>query len=508
MKRIALLALLVLVSMVSGVFAQDAELTLTPLGTYATGIIDDGGAEIVTYIPESQQLVVVNSGEGSQLDFINISDPSAPTLVMSVDMTVYGGGANSVDYKNGIVAAGVEAEDTQAPGVVVFLSAEGEELAVVEVGALPDMVVFTPDGSKLLVAGEGEPSSDYTNDPEGTIAIIDVATFEANLITFGDVTPAEGVRVFGPNATAAQDFEPEYIAVSPDGTVAAVTLQENNAVAIVDVVAGTLVDVIPLGYKDHSLEANALDANDEDGAINIQAWPVMGMYLPDGIAAYEVDGEVYFITANEGDARDYDAFAEESRLEDVTLDPEAFPNAAELQAGDQLARLNVTTTQGDTDGDGDFDVLYNYGGRSFTVWNSAGELVYDSGSSIETITAELAPELFNSEGTADGFDSRSDNKGPEPETVVIGTVNDVPYAFVALERISGIIVYNISDPAAPTFAGYVSNTIADGVMEEGTAGDIAPEGLKFIPATDSPTGNALLAVANEVSGTTTVYEIQ
>ena len=243
--------------------------------------------------------------------------------------------------------------------------------------------------------------------------------------------------------------------------------------------------------------SNGLDASDKDG-IDIGNQPVYGLYQPDAIAAYEVDGAVYYVTANEGDARD-----EDERLEDLELDPDAFPNAEELKAEDELGRLEVSTIDGDIDGDGDYDRLVSYGGRSFSIRDANGNLVFDSGDAFAQITAEQVPELFNSNGTIDSFDSRSDAKGAEPEGVVIGEIEDKFYAFVGLERTGGIMVYDISDPAAPEFIQYV-NPIDE---ETKDALDLAPEDLQFISAEDSPNGEPLLTVSNEVSGTVSIYQI-
>jgi DNA-binding beta-propeller fold protein YncE len=369
------------------------------------------------------------------------------------------------------------------------------------------MVGFTPDGSKAIVANEGEPSDEYDIDPLGSVTIINVETFEGNTLTFEDVEIPEGVRVFGPNATPAQDLEPEYVAVSPDGSTAYVSIQENNAIAIVDMEAEVISAVVPLGFKDYSLEENAIDASNEDGMINIQPWPIFGMYQPDTLATFEIGGETFVVTANEGDARDYDGFSEEARVADVTLDPEAFPNAEELQAADQLGRINMTTTLGDTDGDGDYDELYVYGGRSFSILDAEGNMIYDSANDFEVITAELATSYFNSNGFNDDFDGRSDDKGAEPEAAATGVIGDQTYAFIGLERTGGVMVYNVSDPTAPVFVTYVASNIPEGNPEELTAGDQAPEGMVFISAEQSPTGNPLLVVSFEVSGTVTIFEI-
>lgn len=776
-------------------------ITLTPLTTVTVGEGDNQVAEIVAYDATTQRFFVTNS-DAQQVEILDGSDPANLTLIGRLN---FAAGVNSVTAKNGLIAVAVENVNPQEAGTVVFFDAavdpttSPQPLATVTVGAMPDMVTFTPDGTKVLVANEGEPSEDYSVDPEGSVSIIEVNRSEGGInptVTnvsfagFNDQREAlieSGVKISAPGATVAQDLEPEYIAVSPDGSQAFITLQENNAIAILDIVSATITNIVPLGAKDYSdglaaeapfsslvvfgdslsdtgnlfeltggtyppsppyfngrfsngpiwidylttslgltaadvnnfavggaqtgegnvenivgridtdlpglqnqieefttqvgiadpdalyffwagandflilpedpqavqaaitnavtnintavanlattgaenivvsnlpslgltplsrvlqtseqaqqltqaynqalaaslisleqniqaqnpefdlvlvdlfsefqkietnpaafglsnitdpfsLEAVAvtqpnlvglfpepsvqadeyaffdlvhpttaiheylskvflesvigttLDPSDEDGGINLGNAPVFGLLQPDGISAFEIAGQTYYVIANEGDARDYDGFREEVRVADVILDPIAFPNAAELQLDENLGRLRITNALGDTDGDGDFDELYAYGGRSFSILNSNGEIIFDSGDDFERITATLVPELFNSNGTLDTFDERSDDKGPEPESVVTGQIGDRVFAFIGLERTGGIMVYEITNPTDAEFVQYINNT-----------GDISPEGLEFISAANSPTGQPLLAVANEVSGTTTLYDIQ
>ncbi|MGF1590349.1 MAG: choice-of-anchor I family protein [Pleurocapsa sp.] len=506
-------------------------ITLEAIATYETGIFGEGAAEIVEYDPQSQQLFVANANNAA-VDILDISDPTNIVALESIDVSSYGAVANSVDVFDGVVAVTIENEDAQAPGQVAFFDTDGKFLNAVEVGALPDMLAFTPDGQKVLVANEGEPNDDYTLDPEGSVSIIDVAGGVADL-TQDNVTTADftafneqeavltesGVRIFGPDATVAQDLEPEYITVSEDSTTAWVALQENNALGVLDIGTGEITDILPLGFKDHSLPGNGIDASDEDGAINIANWPVKGIYQPDAIASYEVNGETYIITANEGDARDYDGYSEEERVADLTLDSTAFPNAEALQDEAALGRLIVTTANGDSDGDGEFEELYVFGGRSFAIWDTSGNLVYDSGDDFEQITAEILPENFNSNNTENNsFDRRSDNKGPEPEGVTIGEIDGRTYAFVGFERVGGVITYDVTDPHNPVFVDYINNrdfsvefdpeAAEAGESDAWTAaGDLGVEGVIFVSAEDSPNGNPLLVTANEVSGTTTIFEI-
>lgn len=503
-------------------------IAIAPIGTYQTGVFDEGAAEIVTHDPVDQKLYITNALSNT-VDVLDISDPTTPTLDETIDLSPYGAGVNSAAFysygpnpEDGILAVAVEADPAQDPGTVVFFDRTGSEVETVTVGALPDMLTFTPNGERVLVANEGEPNDEYTVDPEGTVSIIDVSggvgSASVTQVTFTDFNAGgareddlpEGVRIFGPGATVAQDLEPEYIAVSPDSSTAFVTLQENNAVAIIDVAAGSVDAIVALGYKDHSVAGKGLDASDRDDTINIANWPLRGLYQPDAIAAYEADSSVYLVTANEGDSRDYDAFSEEARVEDLTLDETAFPNASELATDTAIGRTLVTSATGDIDDDGAFEELYSFGARSFSIWNgTTGALVFDSADQFEQITAAVYPADFNSTNDENGsFDSRSDAKGPEPEGVTVGTIDDRTYAFVGLERIGGVMVYDISDPAAPTFVQYVNNRDFSGDAEAGTAGDLGPEGLIFISADDSPTDAPLLVVTNEVSGSTTIYAIR
>jgi hypothetical protein len=494
---------------------EESTAFLTQLGTYATGILEASGAEIVAYDPDSQRIFSTNAANNT-LDILNASDPTNLSLILSVSMSEYGAGINSVAVKNGLVAAAIEAEETDGKGQIVFLDTDGLVIAAVEAGVLPDMVTFTPDGSKALSANEGEPNDDYTIDPEGSITIVDLSRGVENLtqdnvtqVTFERFNDAEidpAIRIFGPNATVAQDLEPEYIAVSSDSSTAYVSLQENNALAVVDIAAAEVTALVALGFKDHSIDGAGLDASDSDGGINIRPWPVLGMVQPDTIAAYAVDGATYVVSANEGDARAYAGFDEETRVADLTLDPDVYPNAEELQAEENLGRLRTTTATGDSDGDGDVEQIYSYGARSFTIWDSAGSLVWDSGDQFEQIVAQRIPDFFNAQGGGD-FDSRSDDKGGEPEALTLGVIDGRTYAFVGLERQSAIFVYDITDPQAPSFVDLVTNWNPEGSMEDGSAGDVSPEGMVFIPAEDSPNGQPLLVVANEFSGTVTIWTI-
>jgi len=254
---------------------------------------------------------------------------------------------------------------------------------------------------------------------------------------------------------------------------------------------------------------NGLDPSDRDGVTRIARWPLLSFYQPDGIVAYETQGRRFLLTANEGDARNYECFSEEVRLKELKLNPAYFPSAEALQADENLGRLKITTANGDDDDNGLYEKIYGFGGRSFSVWTAGGQLLWDSGDDFERITAARLPTAFNSNNNANNtYDRRSDDNGPEPEDVTLGEIDGRTYAFIGLERVGGVVVYDVTDPYAPVFVRYVTQRDFSGDAAAGAAGDLGPEGLLFIEGRDSPTGRPLLVVANEISGTTTIYEVR
>lgn len=553
-------------------------ISLSVLGSYDAGVFDGSAAEITAYDPASKRIFVVNAKKG-MLDVLDASNPAQPKHIKELSTRDYlaDSEVNSVAVSHGIVAVAVQAKVKTDPGIVVLFDAQSLQfISQAPVGALPDMLVFSPDGQTLLVANEGEPNEDYSIDPEGSVSIIDLKDKSKPVVSTADFKAwnsqkeqlqKAGVRIFGPSATVAQDMEPEYITISDDGRTAWVALQENNAIATIDVMARKVTEILPLGFKDHGLKENALDVSDKDDKINISAWSgLKGMYQPDAIVQYQVKGQRYIVTANEGDAREWlkdeDAYfagdlskgyAEEIRMKHLfkdkgfdakgnypahlqniapgvkgaRLDPVAFAycGATKTSAGkcrddENLGRLTISWTMGyekdakgnavlDADGYLTYKNIYAYGGRSFSIWSDKGQLVWDSGSEFESKIAALFPDHFNSNHTELKFDDRSDNKGPEPEGIALGKMGDKTYAFIGLERMSGIMVYDISQPQKPEFVEYLNtrDLSASKAKDAKVQNDLGPEGLAFVSAKDSPNGKAMLIVGSEVSGTTTLYQI-
>lgn len=336
---------------------------------------------------------------------------------------------------------------------------------------------------------------------EGDVRELDQRSVRtANFKSFNRDNIDPEIRIFGKNASVAQDLEPEYITITDDSKTAWVSLQENNALAKINIEQGRVLKLYALGYQDHSKTNNALDASDKDNTINIRAWPVKGIYQPDSIANYTVAGKTYIVTANEGDARNYAGHSEVRRIADLALDENLMLKG--IKRIEQLGRLKVSNIAADSDGNGRIDTLYSFGSRSFSIWNQEGVQVYDSASEFARITARDYPLLFNK------GDKRSDDKGSEPEALTLGKIGHSIYAFIGLERTGGIMVYNITKPEDAFFVDYI-NTIDPQLKPSApNAGDIAPEGLAFVNAKDSPTGKPFLISANEVSGTVSIYQIE
>ena len=414
-----------------------------------------GDAEIVDFDSTTNTLWVTGA---SGIDVLSLSTGGLQT---HLDLSSFGS-VNSVSIFHGLAAVAVAAPTITDPGTVRFYNTTTFAVdGVVNVGALPDMVTFTADGARVLVANEGEAKDGV--DPLGSVSIIDVATRNAASPTvatagFGGVSLPAGVR-----STTLADIEPEYIAVAPDGHTAFVALQEANAIATLDLNTNSFTSVAALGTKDFSQPGNAIDPNDRDGSIALRSVNARGLYQPDGIASYAANGQTYIVSANEGDAR-----ADES--------DEA--RAGTLGVSGDLARLTLSTL------DSSASDLVAFGARSFSIWDANGNPVFDSGNQLEM--EAIARGIYD--------DGRSDNKGVEPEGVSLMEIAGRTIAFIGLERTtrSAIAMYDVTDPANASFIDMIVGT-----------SDVAPEGLKAFAV-----GSELfLAVSNEQSATTTLYAL-
>ena len=559
------------------------------VGRFSAGgseIAGKSAAEIVQFHQASSSAFAVNSAN-NQIEVINLSslpttEVGAPitdtslsstafTLLDEVDValgnnlteTISLGAANSIAIYQDILAIAIEAAEKTDNGAVLFYQLDnqgaGTFIKAVKVGALPDMVTFSPDGNKVLVANEGEPNSDYSVDPQGSISVVEITDsipadissiinlstdiiFSSDLLDTEDydtdtkrinLLKAKGLKLAGPiGTTLAQSLEPEYITVSDDSKTAFVSLQENNSVGIINLENNT-IEIKPLGFK--SWDEFQLDYTNKDEVASFEhVENLFGMYQPDTITSYQWKGATFVLTANEGDSRDYDGYSEEVRVKDI-IDPDevnktlstqlqAFYDASGGKNG--LGRLKVTTALGDEDNDGVYEALYAYGARSFSIWDQNINLVYDSGDDFGKISASILGDDFNSTHSENKGDNRSDDKGGEPEAIAVGKIADRTYGFIASERSGDLFIYDISNPFNVSFAAYYNNRdftvdfeLDDDLdnpcdASEGmncdmieNAGDLGPESIKFVNSEQSPNGMPLLIIGNEVSGTVTVYQV-
>ena len=499
---------------VKGYYDATGSLQLELTGRYNSGAMnaDGGSLEIVAYNPANGYAYAVSGVKGTLIAVDlngSLDGDKAVTLTGTeydvkelVDGFEYGDMTSvAVSPDRSRLAVAMQAENYADNGVVALFacSTDGslELLSVVSVGVQPDMLTFADNGT-ILTADEGEPREGAAaEDPKGSVTIITIdgtGDMNANSVFFDkfDAKRAEltsaGVLVQKDRQPSA-DFEPEYIAVA--GNTEYISLQEANAIAVLNISSGEFTNVYPLGFQNFGETKIDLEKN---GTIELKNYEnVYGIKMPDGISAAVIGGKTYVFTANEGDSRaDWPGLDNEyedktSPTGNVTLDSKV-----------------VWFNAGMWDGlDSDKD--YIFGGRSFSIYEAAADglkLVFDSGSEFEEVTAEKLPDYFNASNDKTSPDNRSGKKGPEPESVVTGTVGKKTYAFIAIERIGGVMVYDITDPANAAFVNYINSREFDDAIK----GDVSPEGLCFVPASDSKSGNALLLTACEVSGTLTVYD--
>ena len=559
------------------------------VGRFSAGGSDIAGksaAEIVQFHQGSNSAFAVNSAT-NQIEVINLTnlpttqvgnavtdtslssiaftflDEVEVALINNQVETITLGAANSIAIFEDTIAIAVEAADKTQNGAVLFYQLDnqgvGTFIKAVKVGALPDMVTFSPDGKKVLVANEGEPNNDYSVDPEGSVSIIDFTdeipadisstinlstniTFSSDLLDDEDfdtdakraeLLKTAGLKLAGPvGTTLAQSLEPEYITVSEDSKTAFVSLQENNAIGVINLETNT-IEIKPLGFKNWNNFQIDFTNKDEIASFQ-QVNGLYGMYQPDTISSFQWQGATFVLTANEGDSRDYDGYSEEVRVKDI-IDPDELNKtlSTELQAiydasggKNGLGRLKVTTALGDDDNDGEYEALYTYGARSFSIWDQNINLVFDSGDDFGKISASVLGNNFNSTHTENKGDNRSDDKGGEPEAIAVGKIGDNTYGFIASERSGDLFVYDISNPFNVSFSAYYNNrdfTVdyeldddLDNPCDESegmdcsmieNAGDLGPESIKFVSSKQSPNGMPLLIIGNEVSGSVTVYQV-
>lgn len=562
-----------------------ASLSFSLVGSHESGSeFATSSAEIVSYDKTTDRLYVVNA-QMQSIDVLEFNDQGQPVKQGVIDLTsaeakagMTFGATNSVVAKNGLVAIAVENSNKQGSGVIALYNSQ--DLSFVNVyaaGALPDMVTMTENGLTIVAANEGEPSGDYSNDPEGSVTVIDISAGTADnqaivtQITF-EAFNADGqrhnelndVRLPAPHgASVAQDLEPEYIAITSDNK-AVVSLQENNAFATINLSNNTIESIKGLGTKSWASVADGgqgyeLDLTNKDSVFTTSSYPqLVGYYMPDSIAAFTIDGSDYVISANEGDGREYIyettqqacetashewdgddysvggddentddyqnetddciSYTDEGRGKDLNVHADhPLMNASVYGDGiitnkNAIGGIKVLMDNETIDAGQD---VATFGARSFSIWNASGEQVFDSGSQLSDIANTSSH--FNTSNDAQENDNRSDDKGVEPEAVEVAVINGATIGFIGLERHGGVAAYDLSVPTAPVFLDYINNrdftadvctqVDEDGECDNGVynsaAGDLGPESIEYF----TRDGKHFIAVGNEVSGTTTIFDL-
>lgn len=505
-----------------GFFNNEASIKAELIARYNAGAFsaEGGSAEITAYNYKNGFAYSVNGVKGT-LDCVNLNglsnsdtvnelagaEISVARLVEDRDSGfVYGDMTSvSVSPDGSKLAVAIQDEDYTKQGrAVLFECASDGSLSYIGMaltGIQPDMVTFNEDGSLILTADEGEPRLGYSDiDPEGSVTVINVSDMSSKVIDFTgldserEALAAKGI-VIKKDTAPSVDFEPEYIAVA--GNRAFVSLQEANAIAVLDLEAGSFTGIYSAGFEDYSKVEVDLNKGDEEYRPSTYS-NIKGIRMPDGIGVCVINGDTYLLTANEGDSRAWPVSTEEF----VNEIKSSTSPVNGIKMDKKVTWFDVSQYDGLEPA-----MDYVFGGRSFTIFkvtDSGLEEVFDSGSDFEKITSSVLPEYFNCSNDVIDVEDRSGKKGPEPESVTTGVIDGRICAFVGLERIGGIMIYDITDPSDIYFENYInSRDFSDDIKN-----DVSPEGLHFIDAAKSPNGEAILLSSNEVSGTVSVMELK
>ena len=494
-------------------------LKVTFLYEHQSGLFDQGGVERMAFDENGKKYYTTNA---SQLSF-NIYGFKGKNAVLEKTISVsnFVGSINDIDASNGLVAVIGNAGLAQLPGKLLLYDTTGSLLKVLTVGPAPKRVRFNQSGARLFITNEGVPSNDYLSDPKGGLSIVDIGANDPRFLTqqahdlldFSILDSTQNidsnVRIFGNNGkqTIAQDLEPEQVALDEQRFKAYVSLPENNALAIFDYGSRSLDTVVPLGYKDWSDPALGLDASDAARNINIRSYPSLyGMYQATDIETFRVNGELFVLTVNEGAFRDFTGYSELTQVKDLFLDPNVFTNLSQLIKDTMLGNLRVTTTMGDADSNFVYTELYAYGGRSFSIRDSLGRLIWDSGKDLEQITATLEANSFNSAANDNNSrKARSSYMGPQPTAVAINFTPHGLTAVIALGEMGGYLFYDLQNPRKPSFMSYELRRDFSVPASSAMAGDLGPQEISLQNLTSTPLGVPTLFAANAVSGNLSVY---
>ena len=522
--------------------ADEATMKITEISSIATGD-GEGSAEIATYHAGSKRIFATN-GVKNTIDIFDISDVANPKKVGFLDLSPYGNDVTSVAAGKDVVVAVVHVSEkfsatgvpTTTNGKIVVFDTTGKVLSSPDVlGVLPDSVTFAPNGTTALVAIEGQPvcakddpataakeDADYTkaSDPVGGVTVVDLSNPAAPVLEFAGFDQftvsemrAKGIAVSSVVNNVSKDFEPEFV-TAIDNDYAYVTIQEANAIGRLNIQTATFESITRAFESKHSKVAR--DTSDRDAGAGPRTYAnVVGASQPDAIAGFKMGSGYYFLTANEGDAREYTCLDDDLRASALKVDPRRFPDWKTLSGSAALGRAKVNPTMGDKDGDGDIDTIHLRGSNSMTMYRN-GLVIWDSGDLLDQIqTAAFGVANINGSHSLSADKAtmnyvgqdRSDDKGAEPEGVAVGMVGDRRIAVLGLERMTALAVFDITQPRSPVFIEWLQMVPTKATP----AKDVkywSPEGIVFVAADKSPSGKALIITSYELSGSLSIHQIE
>ncbi|NDB37734.1 MAG: hypothetical protein EB040_05315 [Actinobacteria bacterium] len=521
--------------------ANEATVKITEISSIS--LDGEGSGEIATFHPGSKRIFATN-GVKNAIDIFDISNVAAPKKVGSVSLAPYGNDVTSVAAGRDVVAAAVLVSEkfsaTGAPttpnGKLVVFDTNGKVLSSPDIlGVLPDAVTFAPNGTTALVAIEAslvcakddpattaKEDTDYSkaSDPEGGVSIVDLSNPAAPVVKFAGFSQfnvaqmrAKGIALSSVVNSVAKDFEPELI-TAVDNTYAYVTIQEANAIGKLNIETASFESITRAFESKLSLTAR--DTSDRDSGAGPRNYAnVVGASQPDAIAGFKIGSGHYFVTANEGDAREYTCLNDDLRGSSLKVDSRRFPTWSALSASAALGRAKVNPNIGDKDGDGDIDTIHLRGSNSMTMYRN-GMVLWDSGDLLDQIQISAfgvaningSHSLSSDKSTMNyvGQD-RSDDKGSEPEGVAVGMVGDRRVAILGLERMTALVVFDITEPRSPVFQEWLQMLPAKATPAKDVK-HFSPEGIVFVPADKSPSGKALFITSYELSGSLSIHQIE
>jgi len=522
--------------------ANEATLKITEIASITSGD-GEGSHEIATFHAGSKRIFATN-GVKNAIDIYDVSDVTNPKKVGSVALSPYGNDVTSVAAGKDVVVAVVNVSDkfsatgvpTTTNGKIVVFDTSGKVLSSPDVlGVLPDSVTFAPNGTTALVAIEAQPvcakddpataakeDADYSkaSDPVGGVTVVDLSNPASPVLRFAgfDQFPvaemrAKGIAVSSVVNNVSKDFEPEFV-TAVDNNYAYVTIQEANAIGKLNIGSATF-ESISRAFES-KVSRVARDTSDRDAGAGLRTYAnVVGASQPDAIAGFTVGAGQYFVTANEGDAREYTCLNDDLRASSLKVDTRRFPDWKTLSGNAALGRAKVNPTIGDKDGDGDIDTIHLRGSNSMTMYRN-GIAIWDSADLLDQIQTQAfgvaningSHSLSSDKSTMNyvGQD-RSDDKGSEPEGVAVGMVGDRRIAILGLERMTALAIFDITDPGNPIFQEWLQMLPTKATP----AKDVkhwSPEGIVFVPASKSPSGKALIITSYELSGSISIHQVE